>query len=244
MCGLGGGRPHPAVTRTMQYAADTATCRHGQALPAAALTHRWKFEVQIALMRGTCSMTRTILPSSSAREQWPLSGLIDRTTCRLARAPPLDGGDDDQGAWSEPQHQTTTTLFGTTNKHPTSRNIEWTVRTPHREGGRGSQVRKFEEVRPATAGTLHLPPQGPQGHFGPQDHLRWTCTRCAVTHKICHSDQAASAASPIPEGCSKTPSSPSSKSSAFLILEQEASGQLHGRRAHLEGAVRPRLQGQ
>ena len=44
------GRPHPAVTRTMQYAGDIAVCQNGQQMSATALKHRWKHEVQIALL--------------------------------------------------------------------------------------------------------------------------------------------------------------------------------------------------
>ena len=43
------GRPHPAVTRTLQYAADTASSRNGQQMSARSLRRRWKREIQIAL---------------------------------------------------------------------------------------------------------------------------------------------------------------------------------------------------
>ena len=36
------GRPHRAVTRTLQYAAATAACRNGQQMSAKALQHCWK----------------------------------------------------------------------------------------------------------------------------------------------------------------------------------------------------------
>ena len=35
-------RPHPAVTRTLQYVADIASSRNGQHLSARSLQHRWK----------------------------------------------------------------------------------------------------------------------------------------------------------------------------------------------------------
>ena len=40
------GRPHPAVTRTLQYAADIASSRNGPHLSAKSLHHRWKHEIQ------------------------------------------------------------------------------------------------------------------------------------------------------------------------------------------------------
>ena len=41
-------RPHPAVTRTLQYAADIASSRNGQHISAKSLQRRWKHEIQIA----------------------------------------------------------------------------------------------------------------------------------------------------------------------------------------------------
>ena len=61
------GRPHPAVTRTLQYAADTASSRNGQQMSAKSLQHRWKHEIQIALLRRRASVTRPVLPNPSAR---------------------------------------------------------------------------------------------------------------------------------------------------------------------------------
>ena len=92
----GDGRPHPAVTRTLQYAADFAACRNWQRMSAKALRHRWKHEIQIAfLWQRSAAMTLAVLPSTSAREERLLAGLIDRVTSHWIRAPPLDGGDDD-----------------------------------------------------------------------------------------------------------------------------------------------------
>ena len=42
------GRPQPAVTRTLQHAADIASSRNGQHLSAKILHRRWKHEIQIA----------------------------------------------------------------------------------------------------------------------------------------------------------------------------------------------------
>ena len=80
-----GDRPHPAVTRTLQYAADIASCRNGQQMPAKALHHRWKHEVQIALLWRRAAMNRAVLPNMSLL----LAGLIDRAASHCVLAPPL-----------------------------------------------------------------------------------------------------------------------------------------------------------
>ena len=51
------GRPRPAVTRTLQYAADIASTRNGQHLSAKSLPRRWKHEIQIALLRRRAAMS-------------------------------------------------------------------------------------------------------------------------------------------------------------------------------------------
>ena len=60
-----------------------------------AVQHRWKLEVQIALLRRRAAVTRAVLPSTSAREQRLPPGLVDRTTNHWALTPPLDGGEDE-----------------------------------------------------------------------------------------------------------------------------------------------------
>ena len=52
------GRPHPAATRTLQYAADVASCRNGHHMSAKSLQRRWKHEIQMALLRQRAAMTR------------------------------------------------------------------------------------------------------------------------------------------------------------------------------------------
>ena len=41
------GRQHPAVTRTLQYAADIASSRNGQQMSAESRRHRWKHKIKI-----------------------------------------------------------------------------------------------------------------------------------------------------------------------------------------------------
>ena len=89
------GRPHAAVTRSLQYSPVVASCRNGQQTSAKAFQHRWKFEIQIALLRRGATMTRAVLPDASVREQWPLTRLMDRATSHWIRAPPLDGEENE-----------------------------------------------------------------------------------------------------------------------------------------------------
>ena len=72
------GRPHPAVTRTLQNAADIASSRNGQQTSAKSHHHRWKHEIQIALLRQRAAMARAVLLNPSARTEWLLAGVIDR----------------------------------------------------------------------------------------------------------------------------------------------------------------------
>ena len=46
------GRPHPAVTRTLQHAADIASSRNGQQMSAKLHQHRWKHEIQMSSFAG------------------------------------------------------------------------------------------------------------------------------------------------------------------------------------------------
>ena len=83
-------RQHRAVTRTLQYAADIAARRNGQQMSAKSLQHRWKHEIQVALVRGRAAMTRAVLPRTSARAEWLLACLLERATSHWVQAPPLD----------------------------------------------------------------------------------------------------------------------------------------------------------
>ena len=60
------GRPHPAVTRTLQYAPDIVSSRNDQHLSAKSLHRRWKHEIQIALLLWMAAMARAVLPNPSA----------------------------------------------------------------------------------------------------------------------------------------------------------------------------------
>ena len=92
------GRPHPAVIRTLQCAADIASSRNGQQMSAKSLQYSWTHEFQIALFRRRAAMTRANLPDPFARAEWLLAGLTDTALSHYVRAPPLDGGGDDDDA--------------------------------------------------------------------------------------------------------------------------------------------------
>ena len=83
------GRPHPAVTRTLQYAADIASSRNGQHLSAKSLHHRWKHEIQIALLRRRAAMARADQPNPVARAEWLFAGIIDRALHHWGHVPAL-----------------------------------------------------------------------------------------------------------------------------------------------------------
>ena len=85
-------RPHPAVTRTLQYAADIASSQSGQHLSAKSLHRVWKHEIQIALLRRKAGMARAVHPNPSARAEWLLAGIIDRALNHWGHVPALDGG--------------------------------------------------------------------------------------------------------------------------------------------------------
>ena len=66
------GRPHPATTRTLKYAAEAAARkRGGVAVPG--LLARWKHEITIAIIRRRVAMLRAVLPKPGARELWMLA---------------------------------------------------------------------------------------------------------------------------------------------------------------------------
>ena len=89
------GWPHPAVTRTLQHAADIASSRNGQHLSAKSLHRAWKHEIQIALLRRRAAMARAVLPNLSAWAEWLFAGIIDGALHHWGHVPALDGGPGD-----------------------------------------------------------------------------------------------------------------------------------------------------
>ena len=64
------GQPHPAVTRTLQYAANIASSRNGQQVSAKSPHRRWKRDFQIALLRRRAGHGR-IGPGHIRDRIWP-----------------------------------------------------------------------------------------------------------------------------------------------------------------------------
>ena len=92
------GRPHPAASRTLCYAAQQAARKSGQGDPGA-LLRRWKHEVQIAILRRRAAMSRAVMPALSARDAWLLTGETQGGPGSGWREPPLekDACIDDHG---------------------------------------------------------------------------------------------------------------------------------------------------
>ena len=84
------GRPHPAYIRRLQFAVQIAVTRNGQQASAAALISRWKHEIQIAILRRRAAMSRAVLPISTPKEYWLLTGQADRAEGDSQRAVPLE----------------------------------------------------------------------------------------------------------------------------------------------------------
>ena len=78
--------PEPYSTQQLsRHAATHSKCQQKH------IHHRWKHEIPIAIP----ATTRAVFPVTSAREQWLLAGLTDSAASHWVRAPPLDGGDDE-----------------------------------------------------------------------------------------------------------------------------------------------------
>ena len=87
------GRPHPAATRTLRYAAGLAATRGGSESTAGSLLGRWRHELQIAIQRRRAAMTRAVLPCRTARANWLLTGRTDQPPSSAFRVPPIDAED-------------------------------------------------------------------------------------------------------------------------------------------------------
>ena len=79
------GRPHPAATRTLKYAAELAATRNSQQASASSLLGRWRHEVQISILRRRAGMHRAVLPRPSKFQEWLLTGNADRCAAVAGR---------------------------------------------------------------------------------------------------------------------------------------------------------------
>ena len=93
------GRPHPAVTRTLQYAADIASSRNGQQLSVKSFQRRWTHEIQITLQEGSHGTGSSAKSFGTGRVL--LAGIIDRALHHWGHVSPLDGGNGDDDADTE-----------------------------------------------------------------------------------------------------------------------------------------------
>ena len=85
------GRPHPAVTRTLRYAAEQAVHRNERHSDARSLLARWRHEIQITLQQRRAAMTRAVVPQMTAAEAWMLTGHRPAVPCSAGRTQILDG---------------------------------------------------------------------------------------------------------------------------------------------------------
>ena len=75
------GRPHPAASRTLKFAARLASTRGGGEAKSRGFLARWRHEIQIAIQRRRAAMARAVLPKSSAREERLLLGRTEGPLC-------------------------------------------------------------------------------------------------------------------------------------------------------------------
>ena len=83
------GRPHPAATRTLTFAAELATRRSGQGT-AKTMLRRWRHEIQISILKRRAAMTRSVLPALSDRDAWLLRGCSNGDAVQKGSEPCLE----------------------------------------------------------------------------------------------------------------------------------------------------------
>ena len=98
------GRPHPAVTRTLAFAAELAANRSDQDVAPGQLRSRWRHEIQVALQRRRAAMMRAVLPRPSDGANWLLTGASGAVPCSVGRLAPLVL-DEDEGEGEHAAHQ-------------------------------------------------------------------------------------------------------------------------------------------
>ena len=85
------GRPHPATTRTLKYAAERASYKGGRATSAAEYHRRWSHEVQIAILRRRAAMVRAGLPKAAHEVPWLSTAERDDAAVRLPTLEEAEG---------------------------------------------------------------------------------------------------------------------------------------------------------
>jgi hypothetical protein len=84
------GRPHPAVTRTLRFAAERAARKSPSDEQPKAIVARWSHEISLALARRRAAMARAVLPRHGKRSRWILSGCVDSLPSSAVRHVPLE----------------------------------------------------------------------------------------------------------------------------------------------------------
>ena len=96
------GRPHPAATRTLHYAATQAAYRSERGEPKAIL-RRWQHEIQVALLRRRAAMARAVLPRMGSAEAWMVTGYSGAMPTSDSRAATLQEAGEAAAAAGEPE---------------------------------------------------------------------------------------------------------------------------------------------
>ena len=91
------GRPHPAATRTLRYAAELAARKGNGAGKAKHIVGRWKHEIAVAIARRRAAMARAVQPKMSQSQKWLLAGRCEEMPTDADRLPSLSADDDPQG---------------------------------------------------------------------------------------------------------------------------------------------------
>ena len=73
MCWSADGRPHPAVVRTMRYAA-AAAARQKPGLDPIGFAQRWASDIATAIQSRRACVALSVLPKANASEDWLVSG--------------------------------------------------------------------------------------------------------------------------------------------------------------------------
>ena len=94
------GRPHPAATRTLKFAAELAASRNSQQASSASLLSRWRQEIQISILRRRAAMYRAVLPRPSVVEHWLLTGNADSSADAWHRLEAIEE-DEVPSAWAD-----------------------------------------------------------------------------------------------------------------------------------------------
>jgi len=93
------GRPHPAATRTLQYAADRASYKGGRATTAREYVRRWSHEIQVAILRRRAAMVRAAMPKQAHDTAWLCQA---ERAVHGSRLPPIE---EDERLPTRPDHE-------------------------------------------------------------------------------------------------------------------------------------------